>query len=364
MMLNARKLTAAALLLLVPFMGWAQDDDLYFVPKKKDKKVQTEQTVQRPSRYRDVEIIYADDDDDIRGISGSNRSVDEYNRRGGSTRGYRLPGDDTLYVMTDSTVITTRRMANDIYSQGYDEGYADGEDYALSRRMSRFGYGSIYASPWYYSYYDPWYYDYYDPWWGWGGYHVGYYGWHRPYWGYSWGYGPYWYGGYYSWYRPYYSGYYYGSRYGHHGGRGYWYGNNRRPGDTGRSGSYYRGGRSGGSVSGGRGTSVGRSSGQTVTRSSTGRSAGSVNVRQGNAPYSGRSTNSNISTGRSSSNSNISTSTRSYSGSSSSTSRSGGYSGGGSVSTGRSGGGFSGGGGGGFSGGGGGGGRSGGRGGR
>lgn len=357
--MNARKLTAVTMLLLVPFMGWAQDDDLYFVPKKKDKKAKAEQTVQTPSRYRDVEIIYADDDADISGISGSSRSVDEYNRRGGSSRGYRLPGDDTLYVMQDSTVITTRRMANDIYAQGYDEGYADGEDYALSRRMSRFTYGSIYASPWYYSYYDPFYWDYYDPWWGWGGYHVGYYGWTRPYWGYSWSYSPYWYGGYYSWHRPYYGGYY-----GHHGGRGYyWRGNNRRPGDTGRSGTYYRGGRSGGSVSGGRASSMGRSGSQTVTRSTAGgRSSGNMNVRQGNSTYnSGRnsSTSTNTSVGRSASSNtrSSSTNTRSYSGGgSTSTSRSGGFSGGSSGGGGRSGG-FSGGGGGG-------GGRSGGRGGR
>ncbi|MBQ7494774.1 MAG: hypothetical protein IJT75_03285 [Bacteroidaceae bacterium] len=359
MLFSVRKLTAATLLLLVPFMGWAQDDDLYFVPKKKAKTAKTEQTAKISNRYRDVEIIYADDDADISGISGSSRSVDEYNRRGGSSRGYRLP-DDTLYVMTDSTVVTTRSMANDIYAQGYDEGYADGEDYAISRRMGRFTYGSIYASPWYYSYYDPFYYDYYDPWWGWGGYHVGYYGWHRPYWGYSWGYDPYWYGGwgYYGWHRPYYGGYY-----GHHGGRGYyWRGNNRRPGDTGRSGNYYRGGRSGGSVIGGRSSGVGRSGGQTSSRVA-GRSAGGVNVRQGNSTYSGRSAGSNTSTGRSVMG-NTSSSSRTYSGSSSSsTSRSGGYSSGGS--TGRSsGGGFSSGGGGGRSGGGGGGGRSGGRGGR
>lgn len=362
--MNARKLTAALLLLIVPAFTWAQEDDIYFVPKKKAAK--TEQVPASARRYKDVEIIYTDDTDDadISGISGSRRDVDEYNRRGPRSRSYQLPGDDTLYVLTDSTAITTRRMANDIYSQGYDEGYADGEDYAISRRLGRFGYGSVYASPWYYSYYDPFYYDYYDPWWGWGGYHVGYYGWHRPYWGYTWGWGydPYWYGGYYGWHRPYYYGGYYGR--GYRGGRSYgWRGNNRQPGYTGRSGgSYYRGGRSGNYSHGGR-SSYGTRGGQVTTRG-TGRSGGG-NVIQGNAT--GRSNSSygrsagSTSSSRSytpSTSTSRSSSSRSYT-PSTSTSRSGGSFGGGSFggSSGRSGGG-------GFSGGGGGGGRSGGRGGR
>lgn len=240
--MNLRNLFAALLLAILPLTVWGQDD-MYFASKK-DREAKSEKKAQPARRYSNVEVIYVDDDDDnIEGISGSNRDIDEYNRRAvrsqsgaqgrlvenpDGTFSFRVSGKDTLYVVDDTTAITTRRFADDLYSQGYDEGYADGEDYAYSNRLARFGYSSIYASPWRYSCYDPYLYDGwywgYDPYW-----YGGYYGWHRPYWGYvswRWGYDPYWYGGYYSWYRPYrYGGYYGGSRYHHHyGGDGRYHG--------------------------------------------------------------------------------------------------------------------------------------------
>ena len=307
------------LLLVLPFTLWAQDDDMYFVPKHKAAKSEQKSS---------VEIIYADDDSEPV-VSGRLRDVDEYNRRGRQA--------DTLYTYRE-TADGERRIAGDAYTQGYEAGYADGEDYALTRRMNRFGYTSIYASPWYIGYhYDPFYWDWYwgyDPYW-YGSY---YYGWHRPYWGYYGYYDPWWHN---SW--GYYGGYY-GRHY-----RGYTPSGHvsRRPGFTGRSGGDYRGGRSSSGTSGrssrsgsystsgrsanssGRSsTSVGRSS------TSTGRSSSSVGRSSSSTgrSYSGSSTT------RSSSSS---SSSRSYSGSSG-----GGYSGGG-FSGGRSGGGgFSGGGGG------------------
>lgn len=236
-MKNVRTLFAASLLLALPFSTWAQDDDMYFVSKKKDKKEQTEQkTTVQPVRYVPVEIVYADESQPD--VSGSNRDIDEYNRRGKSsvqagtgqlvenpdgTFSYRVSANDTLYVVNDTTAITTSYLANDLYSQGYSEGYRDGEDFAYSRRLGRFGYSSIYASPWYYDCYDPYYWNS----WYWGDPYWGYYGWHRPYWGYAgigwgyggwygyWGYDPYWYGGYYGYHRP----HHYGG--GHHGGGSY-----------------------------------------------------------------------------------------------------------------------------------------------
>lgn len=237
-MKNVRTLFAASLLLALPFSSWAQDDDMYFGSKKKDKKEQTEKkaTIQ-PVRYVPVEIVY--EDESQAAVSGCDRDIDEYNRRGKAgtqsgkgelvenpdgTFSYRVSANDTLYVVDDSTAITTSYLANDLYSQGYSEGYRDGEDYAFSRRLGRFGYSSIYASPWYdpYYYWNDWYWG--DPYW-----YGGYYGWHRPYWGYagigwgwggwygSWGYDPYWYG-YYGYYPPYH--HHYGGG-GHHGGGGH-----------------------------------------------------------------------------------------------------------------------------------------------
>lgn len=162
----------------------AQDDDMYFVPTKKNV-----------ARDRATYGIPADTY-----YSGSMRSVDEYNRRWASS--YEVLPVDT----------------GDIISFAGVEGvYPDSlGDFSLTQRMTRFdgyepsaaywaGYSRGYSdswgwhSPWYYSYY-PWYDWYYDPWyydsWYWGGW----YGWYGPW------YSP-WYRGYYSYYDPwYYSG--------------------------------------------------------------------------------------------------------------------------------------------------------------
>lgn len=162
----------------------AQDDDMYFVPTKKNV-----------ARDRATYGIPADTY-----YSGSMRSVDEYNRRWASS--YEVLPVDT----------------GDIISFAGVEGvYPDSlGDFSLTQRMTRFdgyepsaaywaGYSRGYSdswgwhSPWYYSYY-PWYDWFYDPWyydsWYWGGW----YGWYGPW------YSP-WYRGYYSYYDPwYYSG--------------------------------------------------------------------------------------------------------------------------------------------------------------
>ena len=316
-MLNVRNLIAVMMLLVLPLNLWAQDDDVYFVPKK---KTPTQQTEQRPvQRYVPVEIVYEDEfyDDDTLNITGSNRDVDEYNRRPSAssrltgqlvqhtdgTLTYRVPATDTLYVMNDSTTITTDAFAAELYNQGYEDGVADGEDYAYSRRISRFGYSGVYTSPWYYSYYDPFYWDdyyYYHPYHGYYGlYHWGY-PYYRGY--YGWGYGPYWYGGF----------SYYSSRPRSYYGRGGYH--PRRDTYGGRGGGSVRGGRS---YSGGRASSSiagGRSSGTRSTVGYDGRTTRSY----GRTTTGGRGT-STITTGRSSST--ISSGTRSSSVSSSSSSR-------------------------------------------
>jgi hypothetical protein len=191
----------------LPFSMQAQDDDLYFVPKKKSvEKSVVETNVSQPVTYTD-----------------NSRSIDEYNRRMKSS--YQVIDGDTV--------------KNDIIEFSAEKGvYPDSlkeekEDFELTKKMSRFddyqladnaafwaGYQAgldtwAWHSPWYYSrygwyggWYDPWYspyyyswrYGWYDPW------YYSYYGWYDP-----WYYGYYGYYGYpyrVGWYYPYWGGYY------------------------------------------------------------------------------------------------------------------------------------------------------------
>lgn len=207
----------------MPLSMMAQDDDLYFTPKKQAATQNSGQAnvAERPTYY-----------------IGSNRDVDEYNRRGKFWSHYQKIGTDSTGndiiqfqkgrgVYPDSTYIDTTFVGK------YYDTMIDGDDYAYSRRMSRwdgfydpwlYDYAWGYGPYWRYSWYDPWYYGYagwydpwYDPWyygyagWGWGWPYYRYYGWGGPYyWGYAgWGYPYYWGGGYYArhdWNPRYYNG--------------------------------------------------------------------------------------------------------------------------------------------------------------
>ena len=159
-------------------LSMVAQDDMYFSPKKKSAEKVTTSGMPKDTYY-----------------SGSNRSVDEYNRRGSS---YEVIDVDSLNDIIDFSAV-----------QGVYPDSTESEDYALTRKMQRFedydlsanaayraGYNAgRWYSPWYYSRYgwlDPWYYgswSLYDPWfwdyayiyspyysWGWGGpYYYGYY---------------------------------------------------------------------------------------------------------------------------------------------------------------------------------------------
>lgn len=205
-----KKLMLLSLMLgALPLTMMAQDDDdMYFVPTKKAvEKQQMTHQLPRNTYY-----------------PGSNRNVDEYNRRTKTGHFYRVLPDSTasdiidfdgqqgVYpdsVQQDSVqqdFELTKRMSRwEGYepSQSYWDGYVDGRRDAAWH--SPWYYNSFY--PWYDSYwYDPWYWDrwylyhgIYDPWyWDYYGYY-GYYGWNRP-WYYGYGYG---------YYAPYYPGYAY-----------------------------------------------------------------------------------------------------------------------------------------------------------
>lgn len=180
----------------------AQDDDLYFTPKKSHKAKAFDDNI--PAYY-----------------VGSNRAVDEYNRRGKFRSSYqKIDGDsisdvidlqagdglypDSTYVDSDFAETLTKKRA-----QGYRY---DDDDFEYTRRMSRW---DGFCGPWYAGWHSPfWYgrYGYYDPWdpWYWdyaGWYSPWYCGWYSPwyygsyyggYWGGYWG----WHGYYDPWYRP------------------------------------------------------------------------------------------------------------------------------------------------------------------
>ena len=190
----------------MPLAMMAQDDDLYFVPKK---QASAEVVTDNYGMPKDTYYV------------GSNRSVDEYNRRMRSTY-TEIDGDSTKIDIIDFNG-----------QKGVYPDSLNNEDFKLTKKMSRFedyrlsdnaafwaGYmegrydwGWGWHSPWYYrtygwypGWYDPWYYTswyggwyggWYDPWYyvyyGWG-YPYRYYGYYRPY--------PIYYGGSYTQYSP------------------------------------------------------------------------------------------------------------------------------------------------------------------
>lgn len=205
------KFLVSLILGALPLTMVAQDDDMYFVPSKKTVK----STTTMRSSARPAPTFH----------SGSNRSVDEYNRRGGSY----------YQVLPADTAGRSAQGSNDIIDFSgelgvYPDSAAAGDDFALTREMSRWdgyepdayleGYrdgrreSSLtigWHSPWFYSSYYPWYDSYWywhDPWY--------YTGWYDP-WYYSW-YDPWYYG--YGYYRPWYHSYWYGGYYHPH----YYYG--------------------------------------------------------------------------------------------------------------------------------------------
>ena len=163
------KLFLVSVLLSMPsFTMMAQDDDLYFVPKK---TVETNHSV---IDRLDRSTYYI----------GSDRNIDEYNHRGKFRSRYGRIDSDSL-----SDGMIGYRNGRAIYP---DTIYEDENDYAYCRRMSRFD--------GYYGWYDPWFYGH----WGYGPYWSARWGWYDP-----WYYGYYGYAGWdYPWRDPWYYGYY------------------------------------------------------------------------------------------------------------------------------------------------------------
>lgn len=180
-----KKWTILSMALVLTSLQAMAQDDMYFMPSKKQKaeREAARQARQANSNYERI---------DYRDYSGSNRNVDEYNRMGSQV--------DVL--PTDTGDVITFDPVEGVYPDSVG-------DYQLTKQMTRFddyvpsiayweGYSAGrrdawgWHSPWYYSslypWYDPWY---YDPWYSYGWYDPWYYdpwyynyGWrHYGYWG-------------------------------------------------------------------------------------------------------------------------------------------------------------------------------------
>ena len=259
---------------MLPLTMVAQDDDLYFVPKKKSVERVTD-------NYGMPTDVY---------YSGSDRSIDEYNRRLKS-RVEVIGGDSTL---CDTISFSAEKGV-------YPNDSISDEDFKLTKKMSRFddyrisdneafwaGYAAgrydwAWHSPWYYTrygWYDPWYYTrwrWYDPW-----YYDWYYGWYDP-WYDPWYYGYGWYSG---WYAPRYYGWYSGGSVGRHYANTIGAGTIRRDGGTHMG--YHRSGSSSRYANGSRMSSElrnrtvnGNSRNGRVNRSSASRNYDSSNYNRG-----------------------------------------------------------------------------------
>lgn len=198
----------------------AQEDDMYFSPKKAKKaqathKVEVVYEDESPEEYRPVTVAAAS------GTGYAERDVDEYNRRGRSTQtidAAAVEDDENTDTRQARTYELSSQNLYDLgYSEGYRQGFDDGEDldYYYGVRLARF-HGRHFYDPWYWGsisiVYDPWYWDpwYCDPW-----FRPYYYGgwcsvgWGIGHWGSYWH--PYWHG----WHTPY-------PYYHHHSGWGHW----------------------------------------------------------------------------------------------------------------------------------------------
>ena len=149
---------------MLPVSSFAQDD-MYFVPKKSDKKVTTVTPPAGSTPTRPLRM-----------------SVDKYNRRTLKSSVEEIGNDSVGNDIIDFSQGDGRYPATDtIFVRVYD----DDLDYRYSARMGLFDD--------FYGWYNPWYYD-------WMGFHYGHY------WGSYWG--PYWYSSYYPWYTPWAYGFY------------------------------------------------------------------------------------------------------------------------------------------------------------
>lgn len=178
-------------------------DDMYFKPRKKAEIAKEKEEIAKQRSY----ITYEEEDGQPVFHVGSNRDVDEYNRRGSYARKHTevcndstgndiidfQVGDGKYSLPADSNAVDTV-YADASYSKHYDA-----DDFKYTQRLALYDdfYGPYWGPwryhfhPWYYDpFYDPWFDPWFDPW-----YDPWFYDpWYHRHWGYpsAWYYGPHW----------------------------------------------------------------------------------------------------------------------------------------------------------------------------
>ena len=219
------RLGIALLIACLPWLAMAQNDDLYFVPKK-EKKAETKTEVRQVTRQTTTTTTTTASVPPattvvVKDVTGKTRDIDEYNRRYTSRENTFSMQNDTLYI-EEKPYGERGEWVN-----GF-EGSQDDYEYAM--RIVRFrspAYAIPISSPLYwdvvYGAYPSWDWNVYDDglyayvfptytnplWWDWR------WNWSiaGPRWGYGWGWhSPWYYGGWYSsyWYGGYWGGWYAG----------------------------------------------------------------------------------------------------------------------------------------------------------
>lgn len=179
----------SAIALLLPLSSMlAQDDDMYFVPKKSTKK-QTDRV--RHIEYNNVNPQNTDPSASDY-YAGCGRSVDDYNRRSAywsryTNIGTDSDGNDIIEFSKWVGIAPDTTYTDSLFAMRQYDAQASNDDYGYSVRMSRwdgfydpwfYAYRWGYGPHWRYGWYDPWYYGgYYDPWY-WD--YVGWYGYYDP----------------------------------------------------------------------------------------------------------------------------------------------------------------------------------------
>ena len=139
-------LLAVLMAAAMPFTSMAQDDDLYFNPKKEAK----EKAERKAALLREYKAQQARRDS-IYALfwSGSNRNVDEYNRGGRFLSHYEKVGTDSLGNDIIQFHVGKGVAPDSIYDDAYfaQKYINEEEDFGNTRRMSRWD-----------GYYDPWFY--------------------------------------------------------------------------------------------------------------------------------------------------------------------------------------------------------------
>lgn len=169
--------------------AFAQDDDIYFVPKKKSNESEVKSVI-RTSNYS---VAHDAEEEDWSEGRVADRDVDEYNRRGGYSESSQA--NETVGYVDEETMATgtyTQRIvrfhspmgtyvSSPYYSDYIDIWLDPWYDFHFTYGWGWYGWNNWYCwSPFHHSHWwNPWYDPFYPPYWH-PNYHPGYHPGHHP----------------------------------------------------------------------------------------------------------------------------------------------------------------------------------------